>query len=179
MAAGEGDDLRRRHRLEAGGADLARDLGIDLDAFGVGSNLHWVATLMKLHFERAPLRQVDLTMSDFVTLWSLRVAGGELMAGEVATEVGLPPSSFTAVAKRLERRGLLSRRRSTQDGRSVLVALTGEGAALAERAFRLVNTESARMTRRLDQADRRRLAEMLRLLADELGEMTDSGPDGG
>lgn len=172
MGTAGGDEARRRKRLEEGGTALAHELGIDLDAFGVGSNLHWAMTLMKLHFERVPLSQVGLSMTDFVTLWSLRVAGGELEAGDVAGEVGLPPSSFTAVAKRLEQRGLLTRRRADHDRRSMLVSVTDDGAALAARAFQLVNREAIRMTSGLSPEQMRSLADMLRTVADELSDMS-------
>lgn len=164
----------RRRMLEARGRVLGEELGVDLDAFGVGSNLHWAMMLMKIHFERAPLRPVGLSLSEFVTLWSIRV-GQDMEAGDVAAEVGVPPSSFTAVAQRLERRGLLVRRRHPLDGRFVIVSITEAGSALVETAFRLVNAEAIKMTSHLDREDVVHLAEQLRSVADQLSSLIDQG----
>lgn len=161
----------RRLHLESQGRDLATRLGIDIAAFGVGSNLHWAGTLMKLHFERAALRGLELTLTDFVTLWTVEV-GGEMEAGDVAREAGLPKSSFSAVAKRLEQRGLLVRRPHPTDGRSWLLATTDEGSGLVERAFKAVNAESVRMTSSLSDRQIETLARLLRQVADQLEDLS-------
>jgi DNA-binding MarR family transcriptional regulator len=164
----------RGHMLEAKGAEYARELGLDVAAFGVGSNLHWASTLMKTHFERRRLDAVELSMSEFVTLWSIRV-GGEMEAGDVAAEVGIPPSSFTGLAKRLEQRGLVSRRRHPADGRSVLVDITPAGADLVAEAFRLANAGARAMTSALRPDEVAVLGDLLLRVADALAALLDDG----
>ncbi|MCX4834711.1 MULTISPECIES: MarR family winged helix-turn-helix transcriptional regulator [unclassified Streptomyces] len=51
---------------------------------------------------------------------------------ELARHLGLDKSSMTGLASRAEKRGLVERRPSPHDGRSVLIALTPTGRALAE-----------------------------------------------
>ncbi len=161
---------RRKLRLEQAGASFATRLGIDVAAFGVGSNLHWAGTLMKLHLERGPLRDLSLSMPEFVTLWTVRV-GGEMSTTELASEVGVPPSSFTSIIARLEARGLAARRRHATDGRSTLVSITPAGRTLVSKAFRRVNRESHQMTDQLTDDERARLAELLRRVADRLSDL--------
>jgi DNA-binding MarR family transcriptional regulator len=52
---------------------------------------------------------------------------GDLTIGEVAAELGVNPSNATRHCDRLQRLGLLRRRRSEWDGRVVLVAATPAG----------------------------------------------------
>ena len=57
----------------------------------------------------------------------LLAAHGELTVGAVATELGVNPSNATRHCDRLQRLGLVDRRRCDEDGRVVRVALTGDG----------------------------------------------------
>jgi DNA-binding MarR family transcriptional regulator len=59
--------------------------------------------------------------------------GAELSAGQLARAADLHPATVTAMLDQLEDEGLVVRRRSSTDRRSVLVALTQEGFALLER----------------------------------------------
>jgi DNA-binding MarR family transcriptional regulator len=66
---------------------------------------------------------------------------------------------------RLEKAGLIERRRSEQDKRSFEVALTAEGVARAEAAFREDMARELRHLDVLDEGERRALAGLLRKLA--------------
>jgi DNA-binding MarR family transcriptional regulator len=59
--------------------------------------------------------------------------GAELSAGQLARAADLHPATVTAMLDLLEEEGLVVRRRSSTDRRSVLVALTPEGFSLLER----------------------------------------------
>jgi MarR family transcriptional regulator, organic hydroperoxide resistance regulator len=59
--------------------------------------------------------------------------GAEIPAGQLARAADLHPATVTGMLDGLEETGLVSRRRSSTDRRSVLVALTPEGAGLLER----------------------------------------------
>lgn len=73
---------------------------------------------------------------EFDVLSALRRQGGacELSAGELARHVMLTCSGMTHRVDRLGKRGLVMRRPDERDRRSVMVALTERGRALAEAA---------------------------------------------
>lgn len=76
----------------------------------------------------------------------LLAAEGERTVGQLASELGVNASNATRHCDRLERLGLVSRRRSTTDARVVRVGLTPAGGQL------------------LDTVTRHRRAEVLRIL---------------
>lgn len=53
--------------------------------------------------------------------------------GDLAEELQIQPNSAVGMAKRLEERGLIERRRGELDRRQVYIALTETGAAMLER----------------------------------------------
>jgi DNA-binding MarR family transcriptional regulator len=76
---------------------------------------------------------------------------------ELVAATGQRPSTLTGVLDRLERRGLVARRPNPADRRSVVVALTTEGRAAAER----VATAFAHVEARLPAEDVRRVLHAL------------------
>lgn len=52
---------------------------------------------------------------------------GPITPGDLADLLGMPPTTLSATLQRLERAGAVKRRRNPDDGRSVLVELTGSG----------------------------------------------------
>jgi DNA-binding MarR family transcriptional regulator len=58
-----------------------------------------------------------------------------LTVGEISTRLLTDPGSLTPLLKRLEAEGLLSRTRSREDERVVIVELTEQGRALREKAL--------------------------------------------
>lgn len=69
---------------------------------------------------------VDVTLAQHRVL-VLLAAHGELTIGAIADELGVNPSNATRHCDRLQRLGLLERRRCDEDGRVVRVALTSAG----------------------------------------------------
>ncbi len=62
------------------------------------------------------------------------VASGKcLLAAELAREYGIDASAVTRLVDRLEKRGLLTRVRSSEDRRVIRLALTAEGLSIARR----------------------------------------------
>ena len=59
----------------------------------------------------------------------------EVMVSELGERLYLDSGTLTPLLKRLEALGLVSRRRSAQDERQVIVSLTREGAKLREKAM--------------------------------------------
>ena len=59
---------------------------------------------------------------------------GEVTSGVIAREVSLSQATVTSIIDRLERKGMLTRERSTHDKRKVLVSLTEAGRLALEKA---------------------------------------------
>nr|WP_246405588.1 MarR family winged helix-turn-helix transcriptional regulator [Modestobacter versicolor] len=94
--------------------------------------------------------------------------------GELARELGVePPTAVKAVA-RLEEAGFLTRERSTDDRRVVLVSLTPKGRDLRGRVEQIWAELERRTVVGLSSADRQRLTDLLSAIARNVG---DVGPD--
>lgn len=86
---------------------------------------------------------------------------------ELATLLGLDKSSVSGLVDRAEQRGLVRRAPSTVDRRSVLVALTKDGRALASEVSARFGADVAAMLEPLTAADRATLTSLLsRVLVD-------------
>jgi DNA-binding MarR family transcriptional regulator len=74
-------------------------------------------------------RGFDITPVQYSLMTAL-AARGELEQNSLALEIGLERTSVAEVVPRLQGRGLVQRRRSSDDGRVKLVRLTRQGSAL-------------------------------------------------
>ncbi|MEV7271884.1 MarR family winged helix-turn-helix transcriptional regulator [Streptomyces bacillaris] len=109
-----------------------------------------------------------LSEGEFDVLAALRRAGEpfERAPGELAAHTMVTTGAMTKRIDRLQRAGLVDRRRSAADGRGRVVALTPAGRALIDRAF----TDHMRNEHRLlDALDPAEAAELERLLTVWLG----------
>ena len=80
------------------------------------------------------LDDIDLTYTQYVTmmvLWERQ----EVTSKEIGEKLNLDSGTLTQVIKKLEEKGLVTRRRSPEDERNLVVALTDAGRALRERAL--------------------------------------------
>ena len=114
------------------------------------------------------LEPLGLTYPQYLVmlvLWEQR----EATVKGLGERLGLDSGTLTPLLKRLEQRGLVARRRSTEDERVVIAALTGEGAKLRAKARR-VPSEIACLVG-ADIADDRDVARLARLRS-ELTELT-------
>ncbi|MCW2749435.1 MAG: putative transcriptional regulator, MarR family, partial [Aeromicrobium sp.] len=75
--------------------------------------------------------------------------------------LGLDKSSISGLIDRAEKRGLVKRRASPDDGRTVLVALTADGRRLVAVASQQIKADVARFAGALSPADQRRLGSLL------------------
>lgn len=80
------------------------------------------------------LSEVDLTVSQFGAMEALYHLG-PLCQRDLARKVLKSTGNMTTVLDNLEKRGLVERRRSTEDRRYILVHLTGEGCERIEAFF--------------------------------------------
>ncbi len=79
------------------------------------------------------LQHLNLTYPQYLTMLVLWEKDG-LTVGEISTRLLTDPGSLTPLLKRLEVEGLLSRTRSRDDERVVIVELTSAGRALQAEA---------------------------------------------
>ncbi len=79
------------------------------------------------------LDELDLTYTQYITMmvmWEHR----ELRVKEVGQYLFLDSSTLTPLLKRLEEKGYVTRRRSAEDERDLIVTITKKGELLRERA---------------------------------------------
>jgi DNA-binding MarR family transcriptional regulator len=98
-------------------------------------------------------RGYDITPVQYSLMTAL-AARGELEQNALALEIGLERSSVAEVVPRLQRRGLLQRRRSPDDGRVRLIRLTRKGAVLLRRMADAVQRAHDRTIDQLGKRDR-------------------------
>ena len=80
------------------------------------------------------LDDIDLIYTQYVTmmvLWERQ----EVTSKEIGEKLHLDSGTLTPVIKKLAEKGLVTRRRSPEDERNLVVALTDAGRALRERAL--------------------------------------------
>ena len=95
--------------------------------------LHSTSLLMTKVYK--PLLQaIGLTYPQYLAMMVLWEEDG-LTVGEISSRLLTDPGSLTPLLKRLEVEGLLSRTRSREDERVVVVELTAAGRALQDRAM--------------------------------------------
>jgi DNA-binding MarR family transcriptional regulator len=109
----------------------------------------------------------DLSMREYDVLFTLALAPGEtLRLRELNENILMAQSSLSRMVERLEKRGLVRRHPSPDDGRGVLVSLTPEGSAtqkeLGRRHVRSIAHYVAPAMDAEDLARLRELTEMLR-----------------
>lgn len=79
------------------------------------------------------LDRIDLTYTQYITmmvLWEKR----SLTAKELGRKLLLDSGTLTPLLKKLEMKGLITRRRSQEDERNLIVSVTDEGMRLREQA---------------------------------------------
>ena len=89
---------------------------------------------------RKLVKRVGLTGPQLVILQEISNLG-EVTAGEVARAVSLSQATLTGILERMEKRGLLSRRRSDHDKRRVMVRITDSGKKVLDDAPPLMQEE--------------------------------------
>ena len=112
------------------------------------------------------LTKLDLTYTQYITmmlLWEF----GTTTAKELGRRLYLDSGTLTPLLKKLEAKGLLTRRRSAQDERSLIVAITPEGEALREQAAHIPAEMGRCMP--LEPSEAETLLRLLRKIMDSAG----------
>ena len=113
----------------------------------------------------AELQRAGLSTGAFSVLVVLTTAGGELELRTLRRRLGWSKANATEVTAALEDKGLVTRRRLVSDRRAMSVALTAEGAELAQRVFPTHADRVSRAFAALDEDEKRSLASICRKLA--------------
>ena len=129
----------------------------------VMSNLFRAANAVRNHFERNVLAQSRLSWTAFVVLWVTWI-WAPVETRVIAEESGVSKATLTGILKTLEKLDLVTRTRSEQDGRLVVVTLTQAGMDLMETLFPAFNRQEIDVVSHVDPTDRVALANMLRAL---------------
>ncbi|MER6632581.1 MarR family transcriptional regulator [Streptomyces sp. NPDC000987] len=140
----EDSELDRVARIQADWRRERPDL--DVSPQGVIGRLHRLADRLTGEL-RLVYARYGLSEGEFDVLCALRRAGEpyQRAPGELAAHTMVTTGAMTKRIDRLERAGLVTRRRSEDDQRGRIVALTAPGRELIDRAF----TEHMRNERRL------------------------------
>ncbi len=115
---------------------------------------------------RPILGELGLTYPQYLVLVVLG-AHEEMLIKDVGRELRLDHATLSPLLRRLERDGLLTRRRSADDERAVVVALTDEGRAVHARFGEVHCRIAEALGITAEQADQ--LRDLLRGLTDQLG----------
>ncbi|GAA2142907.1 MarR family winged helix-turn-helix transcriptional regulator [Actinomadura napierensis] len=117
----------------------------------------------------AGLAPLGVSMAEYSVLALLGEAGRDGMRmTELAKRRVMSTGGFTRLADRLERRGLIERRRSADDGRGFVAVLTRDGRALLRKAWKQQHGDLRRLFfDRLDEDDLRNLSTVWARLAPE------------
>lgn len=135
---------------------------LDVAPLGVLGRLHRLAGLLTDELTAVYARH-GLGEGEFDVLATLRRAGQpyELPAGELATHTMVTTGGLTKRIDRLERAGLVTRRRNTADARGRIVALTPAGRERIDRAFTEHIANEHRLVAQLPPDDARQLERLL------------------
>jgi DNA-binding MarR family transcriptional regulator len=149
------DDILEQWAEERPELDPA-SLGVVIRVMSLYRTFHRQAT--------AALHPLGLELFEYDVLSALRRQGWpfQLSATALARETGLSTGAMTNRIDKLEARGLVVRSPGKNDRRSVVVSLSREGRRLIDAAIQLRLEAADDSLEGITQAERRRLADLLR-----------------
>ncbi len=129
--------------------------------------------LVALALRSVAAAPVEITLPQHRVL-VLLAAHGEQAVGVLAEQLGVNASNASRVCDRLQRLGLVTRRRSTSDARSVGVALTEEGLEVLRVVGEHRREEVRRVLAAIALEDSRAVVDALRRFNDAAHEVGDT-----
>ncbi len=88
---------------------------------------HIFSSLARMESKAQRYRCADLPLAQFNLLMIVQ-SSGEITGGELAIQLGVSPPSVSAMVERLVERGMLVRKRSSQDRRKVVLKMSSDEA---------------------------------------------------
>ena len=142
----------------------------DVSALGVVVRVQMLGKLLQMQTEAA-LAKHDLKHWEYDVLSVLRRQGApfQMAATDIARAALLTSGAMTTRIDGLEERGLVERRRSESDGRSVEVSLTAAGKKIIDSAIDTRIKEANRALEKISAAEKEQGATILRSLLLHLG----------
>jgi DNA-binding MarR family transcriptional regulator len=147
-------------------AQWARELpDLDTHPMAVLGRIWRISNLVRPGIE-ATFAKYGLDRGEFDVISTLRRSGPpyKLTPTVLYTSLMISSGGLTHRLGRLEKAGLIAREPSSEDGRSLIVALTEKGRDLTERAFREDMASEADVISGMDAGEREELARLLRKL---------------
>jgi DNA-binding MarR family transcriptional regulator len=129
----------------------------------VTSNLFRAANSVRNHLERTVLAKSDLSWTAFVVLWVTWI-WEPIETRQIAIEGGFSKATLTGVLSTLEKRALITRSKSKDDGRLVIVQLTNKGRKLMDTLFPAFNVQETAVANVVAQSKQGQLADQLRAI---------------
>ena len=114
---------------------------------------------------RAALSELGLTYPQYLVMMLLWETDHQTV-GQLGSRLALDSGTLSPLLKRLTAAGLVTRPRRVEDERSVAIALTDEGRALRDKAFRI--SEDMIGAIGFDTTEFRELKQRLRLLTERV-----------
>jgi DNA-binding MarR family transcriptional regulator len=155
-------------------ADLERELPeLDTSPLGTGARILRLGPTLRRSLDAA-LAPTGVRTAGFGVLAALIRAGEpyELMPSELARDTLLTSGAMTSRIDRLERAGLVERRRPVEgDRRTLLICLTPAGKRLVEAAYPVYCAELERLLHGLTRTDAAGLEKGLRKASVSLGDV--------
>lgn len=111
------------------------------------------------------LERSGVSAAGFSAMVVLRIAGGSLELRTLRRRLDWSKANATEVTLTLEQHGMVTRRRSPRDRRSLVIELTAEGAELVAGLFPGHSRRVSRAFAALDEHEKRSLADICRKLA--------------
>ncbi|HDR9872838.1 TPA: MarR family transcriptional regulator [Burkholderia cenocepacia] len=122
-----------------------------------------IAMLFDRAISRQTVAELGVTADQAVALLML-ASGNCRHATDLARECAVDCSSMTRLIDRLEKRGLLTRSKCTEDRRAWILEATPGGRRIASEVPRILDDVHGRLLGDITSADKRRLRGMLRRL---------------
>lgn len=113
----------------------------------------------------AELERSGISAAGFSAMVVLRIAGGSLELRTLRRRLDWSKANATEVTLTLEQHGMVTRRRSTSDRRSLIIELTARGAEMVEGLFPDHSRRVSLAFSSLDADEKRSLADICRKLA--------------
>jgi DNA-binding MarR family transcriptional regulator len=152
------------------------DPSLDLDAMLVTFNLIRAANRVQQDLETSVHRPAGLTWAAYRVLFAI-LAVGPTAPAQLARLSSVSAASISSVLNTLERNGLVARRRSDSDARSIVVELTDLGRETVRELTERNNAREVEWAKALTARERATLGTLLRKLLAHHPDPTDAaGP---
>ena len=123
----------------------------------------------------APFREAGLTPPQAFTLTTIRRLGDDVTVGDVCRELKTPLSNTTNITLRLEKLGLITRRRDETDRRKVVLSVTDAGREAFTKADEVYDELNERIDADFSPEEKEQILAAFRIFDERVGEYYKQG----